>query len=202
MILIATSDYTTAGNQFIGRATGPSARFGVEIEFVGAKTGKRRDVTRLTVIDPGLYKVRSTTRKGVDDSWVLVWDLDGCLIRTALVEADAMRLAKDLSPGAIAAMGRRVEAADVEEILADSATKDQDELIDVSSVAAAELGLTGGATRRGDVVAARRRFLDRIRGAATLADLPDAMADRRAHLESRRRDLMAQVEQIDLELGK
>lgn len=70
--LSATSDYTTSGKQFIGLVIGPDRKYGTMLEFVGQRAGKRNEITTLTVIDPGLYKVRNTTRKGVRDQNVLI----------------------------------------------------------------------------------------------------------------------------------
>ena len=49
--------------QFIARVTGPDSRFGVALEFLGHKNGKRGELTTVTIVDSGLYEViRPTSR--------------------------------------------------------------------------------------------------------------------------------------------
>jgi hypothetical protein len=204
----ATSDYNTAGKQFIGRVTGPHSKWGTELEFVGRKSGKRGDITTVTVIDPGLYKRRNTTRKGTVDNYLLIWDLSGRLIRTEISEADALRLARDLTPAAIGALGRLVEAADLEECLSAAEGKDPAEKINLATYLAEELGLPAGYVSRGEVVAARRRLLDDVRGVRTpelpieIDAVPSDPVHRRARLEADRRAALDRLAEIDLEIRR
>jgi hypothetical protein len=194
--ITASSDFATAGKQFIGLVTGPDRKFGVALQFTGTKSGKRGDCTTITVIEPALYKCRSTTRKGNTDTYVLVWEWMGRLIRTDIDEGDAMRLAKDLSITALGALGRVAEAAALERSIYDSESKPQDERLTIRESTAYELGIDTNVTRA-EVVAARRRMLDGIRGIATpdrpveIDAFPSDLNHRRARLE---RDRLAAVD--------
>lgn len=205
--LTASSDFGTAGKQYIGLVTGPDRKYGCALEFVGRRSGKRNDFSCETVIAPGLYKVRNTTRKGTDDTYWLIWDLDGTLIRTVLVEEDARRLAADLSPTNIAKMGRRVEISDTEVSLAESATKDPMGEVEVSANSAVELGCEAGKMPRHQVIALRRAFVDRMRGVVT-PELPIEAGERpsdavyyRAKLETQIASLRAQLAHAEAELS-
>lgn len=192
--LSATSDFTTAGKQFIGQVTGPHPKWGIALEFVGAKSGKRGDYTSVTVVDPGLYKLRDTTRKGVDDTYVLIWDRGGNdLCKTILEEKDALRLAKDLTPAVIEAAGRRVEIADTEYALRKSEAENQAEVITIKGDFADDLKIEPGQHPRHVVVAARQRYLERLRA-------PNGV-DRLA-LESERATLVARLAEIDAQLER
>jgi hypothetical protein len=206
--LTATSDYETAGKQHIGRVTGPSPKWGTAIDFVGTRSGKRGDYTKVTVVDPGLYRIRNTTRKGNHDSYYLIWSLDErTLVKTEIYEEDALRLAKDLTPASISATGRRVEIADTEQLICDAAALDPEEIVNVERQVAAELGIQPGEVARRDLVAARRAFVDRMRGVVTperpieLDGGPSDPDHRRATLLAERQQLLARLAEIDAEIA-
>lgn len=117
-------------------------------------------------------------------------------MRTALLEADALQLAKELSPEAIEATGRRVEIADLEELIAGGETKPQDELIDLGEHAALELGVPAGKIMRRDALVARRRLVQRLRAPRS------AFTDGRQNLIRRRIELRAQLQPIEAELAE
>ena len=70
--LTASSDFNTAGKQYVARITGRNSKFTFEREFIGTRSGKRNDYTRADIDDPGLYEGRDTTRKGNSDWYRLV----------------------------------------------------------------------------------------------------------------------------------
>jgi hypothetical protein len=194
--LTATSDFQTAGRQHVGRVTGPDLKFGTRLEFVGNKYGKRRDVTEVIVTRPGLYKVRDTTRKGDRDTYYLIWQVEGLLLQRRVTPEDATLLAEDLSPGSIEALGRRYEITAVEESLVESRALDPEGEVDVSAETAAKLELPAGPTRRADLVAARERWLHRLRAPRT------AFTTSRAELLRRRDEIRAQLEPLERELAE
>jgi hypothetical protein len=120
----------------------------------------------------------------------------GRLIRTDIDEGDAMRLAKDLSTTTIGALGRVMEAAALERAIYDSESRPQDERLTIRESTAAELGIDTNVTRA-EVVAARRRMLDDIRGITTpdrpveIDALPSDSNHRRARIV---RDRLAAVD--------
>lgn len=183
--------------QFIARVTGPDSRFGVALEFLGHKNGKRGELTTVTIVDSGLYKTRSVDRKGCkDDTYYVVWQLDDVLIQTQVSEADALKLAKDLGSSNIEGLGRREEIADTEELIVSSQGKDPSELIDVKASTAMELGIEPGKMPRKDLVAARLQYVQRMRAPRT------AFTAGRQALEARRDVLRAQIEPLGRELAE
>lgn len=192
--LSAEADYGQTG-QFVARVTGPDPKYGTELEFLGSRSGKRNESTAVTVIDPGLYKTRSVKRKGgKDDSHVVLWVLDDVLVQTYVTEADALKLARELTPANVEALGRRVEIADTEDLIATMQTRNPDELVDVSSSTALELGIEPGKIVRKDLIAARLQFVQRMRAPRT------AFTAGRQALEARRDALRAQMEPLQREL--
>lgn len=194
--LTAESDYQTAGQQYIGRVTGPSAKFGTALDFVGNKSGKRDDITTIIVASPGCYKVHSTSRKGSNDSYWVIWAMGDVLVQTEVTQEDATLLAQDLSADAVAALGRRAEIADTESALSVSRGKNPEGLVDVSAQTALELGVPPGETRRADVIVAREHWLHRLREPRT------AFTTARSELERRRDELRSQLDPLERELAE
>lgn len=211
--LTATSDFQSAGNQFIGEIVGPDPKFGVAIEFRGQRSGKRGDVTTWLVDEPGGYKVRTTTRKGIRDTYYAIWALGDILVQTELSEEQARKLARQIEGtrgvtrhAAVAELGRAVEIEDEEGSIgeaAERASADPDALVKVSSQRALELEIEPGQRPRSKTYAARRRYLDRLRGIVT-PDRPieldgppsDPVAARR-ELEAERARLTARLAEVD-----
>jgi hypothetical protein len=181
--------------QFVALAVGPDRKYGIALEFLGHKSGKRGESTSVTVVDSGLYKTRSVDRKGnKDDTYYVIWQLDDVLIQTSVSEESALKLAKDLSPANIEALGRREEISDTEELIATAQTKDLSELVDVKTSTAMELGIEPGMTARKDLIAARLQYVQRLRGPRT------AFTAGRQALEARRASLLVQIEPLQREL--
>jgi hypothetical protein len=205
--LVATSDYNTAGDQRIGRVTGLSTKFGLALDWCGTRSGKRREATTAVVTIPGLYMLRSTTRKGVDETYVLAWDFAGVTIRTECTIEEATEIAADLTSSTIARQGRIIEARDTEAQISDSESRDPDEMIDVGLITATELGIAAGKHSRRDLIAARRAYVHRLRGIVTpelpieLDGGPSDPKHRRAALETERARLLARLAQIEAELA-
>ena len=98
--LIASSDFETAGTQYIARLTGRAPRVTFVREFVGSKSGKRNDYTSALVDEPGLYELQNPTRKAHKARrWVLVLEHEGELVKLRSDEGDAMAIAKRLGAG-------------------------------------------------------------------------------------------------------
>lgn len=192
--LSAESGYSTAGRQYIGRVTGPSDKFGTDLEFVGLKSGKRE--TSIVVASPGCYKVHDASRKGGSDHYWLIWEMEGVLVQTQVTEADATLLAQDMTSEAIEALGRRAEIADTESSLSNSRGRDPEGTIDVGAQSALELGIPPGKTRRADVIVAREHWLHRLRQPRT------AFTAARVELERRRDAIRAQLEPLERELAE
>lgn len=212
--LRAESDASTEGRQHIGLVVGPDRKFGVKLEFVGRKLKRSSDVT---IVSPGLYKLRNTDRKGETDTFVVIWRLADDLVKTEVSEATALELANAMVRDGheidrveleqlLNDTGRRVEIAELEYKLGQSDGKPMDGVVNLSPDAAKKLGVLSGKTLRGDVVAARRAYLDRLRGVVTperpieLDGGPSDPRHRRAALEAERAKLAARLAQIDAEL--
>ncbi len=205
--LTASSDYNTAGKQHIGLVVGPDRKWGLKLEFVGAKSGKRMDYTTAKVTEPGLYKVRSTTRKGTNDSYVLIWDhpTHG-LDEETVDEQRAVELAKgSLSTSALNAAGRQAAIEWQEQKIAANAEKPDDEIVKLPH---GLLTLDRGEHTHATIRAVRRAELAILRG-DPVGDLPveigDAPSDpsfRRRALEDERTALLARLAEIDAELAR
>ena len=187
--LSAESDYQNAGKQYIGRVTGVSGKWGVALDFVGLKSGKRGDVTTFLATSPGCYKVHDASRRGGSDHYWLIWTIDDVLVQTEVTEEDVALLAQDLSEAAVEALGRRAEIARTEESLSASRGRDPEALVDVEHQTAAELRISPGKTRRADLVAAREIWLHRLRQS-------------RSELARRRSEIRLQIEFLERELAE
>jgi len=199
--LTAESDYQAAGRQYIGRVTGPSDKFGIVLDFVGLKSGKRGEVTAIVVASPGCYKVHDANRKGGSDCYWLIWVMDDVLVQTGVSQEDATLLAQDLTTETIEALGRRIEIADTESSLSASRTKDPEALVDVGAQTALELGIAPGKRRRADVIAAREHWLHRIRAPRTASTAARSMLEhRRAELQRELAEIEAALRQEDPEV--
>lgn len=213
--LRAESDASTETRQHIGLVVGPDRRFGVKLEFVGRKLKRSSEVT---VVSPGLYKTRNTDRRAETDTYYVIWALADDLIKTEVSEATALELAgamvhdgKEIPRPDLERLlndtGRRVEIAGLEYKLSQSDGKPMSGVVNLSPDAAEKLGILPGKTLRGDVVAARRAYLDRLRGVVTpgrpieIDALPSDPRHRRAALETERAKLVERLAQIDAELA-
>lgn len=189
--LSASSDYNTAGKQYVAAVTGTSRRWGLALAFGGRKSGKRGDVTTMHVTAPGLYVEHDTTRRGATDTYYVVW-VDGADLRGDIVDLDeASRIAGLLDSGAVdwTAVGTSAAITDHERRLARSEGKDPEGVVEV----AYQIGSLGvGTQRRADVIAARRAEIRRLRGEVE----SDPAAARRL-LEAERAQLAARLAEID-----
>jgi hypothetical protein len=99
--LTAQAAYGYGGKQYIARVTGRDPKWGMRLEFVGARGGKRDETTSYAVDSPGLYKVRDWTRKNREEvNYVLVIEKeDGELESYECEDADASKISKGLHDG-------------------------------------------------------------------------------------------------------
>lgn len=164
--LSVNSDHGAAGKQFVGRVIGPSDKFGLNLDFGGVVSGKRRDTTTLVVARAGLYKCRDVTRRGPSDTHVLIWPLDDGLVATEIHEDEAVALAQDMTTQAIEQCGRRNEALHQLDLISSSEALDMDGESVIGDQAAEELGLAVRKLPRRELCAARRRYVERLRGGA------------------------------------
>jgi hypothetical protein len=93
--LTASADFGYGGKQYIARVTGRDPKWGMRLEFIGSKGGKRDETTTATVDEPGLYKVRGWSRKYHEEAtYYIIFEVDGELKRFACKESDASKISK------------------------------------------------------------------------------------------------------------
>lgn len=97
--LNASSDFNTAGKQYIARIKGRDSKFTFDREFIGKRSGKRNDFTSADVDDPGLYELRDTTRKGTSDKYRLIVAQGDELVVYRCSKEEAMKIARLLDEG-------------------------------------------------------------------------------------------------------
>lgn len=158
--LTASSDYNTAGKQFVARITGRRPKFTFEREFVGQRSGKRKDYTSADVDEPGLYETRDTTRKGTDDSYCIVWQDEDRLVKTDVDRDVAMKLAKNL-PSDWSACGRPLAIAELESLVQQGKEKDPEGLLTVKFYCG--IYTAGDVVKRADLIAACEAEIVRLR---------------------------------------
>jgi hypothetical protein len=179
--------------QYIARVMGRGIKFDLALERIGEMTGT---TTRAIVVEPGLYKTRDLDRAGNhEDTYIVVWRLDDLLVRTIVTEADALRLAGDLTPQNVEALGRRTAIEDTEAALLEASKEDPEEFTPVSHTMATELGINPGELRRKDVIVARLKHLHRMRAARHV------LIARRDALRAQMRVIQAEIAAIVAELG-
>ena len=100
--LSASARYGYGGKQFVARISGRHPKFTFAYDFMGRKEGKRGESTSVDVDDVGLYITRDVDSKGrADDSYALVYEVEGQLRRMWIAKDWAMKLAKKLDAGEI-----------------------------------------------------------------------------------------------------
>lgn len=93
--LTASASYGNGGKQYIARITGRDAKFTFAREFIGRKGGKRGESSEADVDDAGLYITCDIDRKGnKDETYVVIEEKDGGLVKENTKKEDAMTLAK------------------------------------------------------------------------------------------------------------
>ena len=98
--LTASAKYGYGGKQYIARITGRDSKFTFAREFVGSKSGKRREEAEYQTDEPGLYVTCDIDRKGSKDETYHVVEQDGGGVKSATcTREEAMRLAKLLDQG-------------------------------------------------------------------------------------------------------
>lgn len=196
----ASSDYNTAGKQFIRRITGRHPKFTFAGDFIGRRSGKRNDVSSATVDEEGLYQERDVTRKGATDSFALVWLDEGNLLKHYIDEDEALALARQIGEGPVdyAAIGRTMRIHLHERNLAEGEGKPGDELITIRGQIGA---LEAGQYPRDVVRAARRAEIERLLGQEA-ANHPPGSSERSAleaelaALDARRAEILAALERL------
>lgn len=210
---VASASYGQTG-QLIGIVTGTDRKFGLALDFVGSRSGKRRETTNWSCTSPALVLVRNVDKKGrKDDTVYIAWDDDGTLRREEISYDQAIEIAGgSMSPAALAAFARLEEARVIEEKLDASSGKDPEELCASSSSSvygASALDITMPCTY-GDLAAARRRRLAHLRGESPPAtpdrpiEIDDHPSDPAAGvriLQEERERLLARVAEIDAALA-
>lgn len=99
--LTASASYGFGGKQYIAHVTGRDAKFTFAREFVGTKSGKRRESAEYQTDEPGLYVTCDIDRKGNKDEtyWVVEKRSDGSLDNATCTRGEAMLLARLLDEG-------------------------------------------------------------------------------------------------------
>lgn len=93
--LTASASYGNGGKQYIARITGRDSKFTFAREFIGRKCGKRNESAEADVDDAGLYVTCDIDRKGnKGETYVIVEEKDGGLVKDNVDKDDAMTLAK------------------------------------------------------------------------------------------------------------
>lgn len=99
--LNAAARFGYGGKQFVARITGRHPKFTFAYDFMGKKEGKRGESTNVMIDDPGIYITRDVDSKGrADDSFALVYAVDGELRMLWIAREFAMKLGKALDSGA------------------------------------------------------------------------------------------------------
>lgn len=169
--LSAEAGYNHAGKQFIARIKGRHPKFTFAYEFIGRKEGKRGDLTKAIVDEPGLYIERDVNNKGsITDTFYAVFPFDGKLHKLQITQEQAMGVASVLEAG---------NTVDWDEVLLEdqratqayALTRDPEEMISSDSV----LGLEGK-HRRADVIAARAALIERLKNGPTESESVSPLA--------------------------
>ncbi len=149
--------------QFVARITGRHPKWTFDREFIGTKTGKRKDGTTAKVDDPGLYQERNIDNKGrATNRYYAVWSLGGKELDYAPISEDeAMGLAKDLDSGRASTVVAQFAEAKYAKILRGSRAKDPNEEINVTGYLA---GMEHGKHLRSETINAREAALRKMRG--------------------------------------
>jgi hypothetical protein len=85
------------GRQYIARILGRDSKYLFRREFLGTKSGTRREYSSLTTDEPGLYETCNVNRKGDKDKTfyvVLVWENN--VRRGVVTEEEAIVIARGL----------------------------------------------------------------------------------------------------------
>jgi len=109
--LTAGADFGKAG-QYIARLTGRAPRVQFEREFVGAKEGKRKELTSYETDEVGVYEINNETRKGRVREYFLVlpWKDELRMLRTD--HEDSLAICKRLDAGEVLTDFVKIELGD------------------------------------------------------------------------------------------
>lgn len=100
LTLKAEANYGYGGKQYIARILGRDSKFTFRREFVGTKSGKRREYASFDTDEPGLYITCDITRKGdKDETYYALVHYRGNLRRGELTKEEAMKIARGLDAG-------------------------------------------------------------------------------------------------------
>lgn len=99
--LTASARYGYGGKQYIARITGRDSKFTFAREFVGAKSGKRREDAEYMTDEPGLYMTCDIDSKGRKDETYYVVEVEagGGLKKLTCDKEKAMLVARLLDDG-------------------------------------------------------------------------------------------------------
>ena len=168
--LTASARYGYGGKQYIARITGRDSKFTFAREFVGTKSGKRRDHSEYQTDEPGLYVTCDLDSKGRKDEtyWLIEDDGQDGVKSSTCDREEAMQLAKMLDAGtsfadAVARMWPpKTREQVLREYLAEAEPKDQDFAITKPSALALSLLQGEAPTTRGRLVELARAELAAI----------------------------------------
>src|ERR1700688_2126973 len=91
--LSSSARYGYGGKQYIARITGRDAKFTFSREFVGQKSGKRRESASYDTDEPGLYITCDIDRKGNKcETYCLIEEIDGELVENTVTKEEAMKI--------------------------------------------------------------------------------------------------------------
>ena len=190
--LSASAKYGYGGKQFVARITGRDSKFTFERQFLGRKEGKRRDYTEAIVDEPGVYEERDIDSKGrAEDSYYLVYELDGNIYKNAIEKSAAMRIAKEIESGKVD-FEREGIAARIVFNKSRIKTSEQKGELDTPIVMDANLGSLkqGETVTRGRLIEERRAIIANLE--RRLNGEPEPVADARAIAIAQIRALMSE----------
>lgn len=100
VLLSAKGKWAYQGRQYIARIGGRDAKYTFRRDFIGEKSGQRREFTTVHVDDPGLYECCSIGRNGIRQrAFVVVIEHDGNMRAAIVTEQQALAIAKGLGSG-------------------------------------------------------------------------------------------------------
>ena len=98
--LTASARYGYGGKQYIARIVGRDPKFTFAREFVGRKSGKRRDYSEHITDEPGLYITCDLDSKGrKEETFFLLEEIEGGLEKYTVNREQAMGLARLFDSG-------------------------------------------------------------------------------------------------------
>jgi len=168
--LHASARFGFGGKQYIARITGRDPKFTFARDFVGQKSGKRREDAEYMTDEPGLYMTCDIDRKGNKDEtyWVVERQDDGGLIYDSVCKEDAMALAKAMETMEFPAACVEVFGKNSAYWTAPPAQEESQPIMTVAEVLADPQAFVNGMTETTAVVTAPTQTVIEVEAVATL----------------------------------